>query len=139
MENTRKFETYNREIQKFIIDMGMYEYKRRGLANLSDDEVIMKINSINKSDSDDFYQDKIKLLEETINKYKKEQELTYERHQNELKERKAKVRAYVDDVLAYQDDENAPLPTNQDKQQLIQGLREHMGPGFRDSEIPADL
>ena len=65
--------------------------------------------------------------------------LQEEIHQNELKERKAKVRAYVDDVLAYQDDENAPLPTNQDKQQLIQGLREHMGPGFRDSEIPEDL
>ena len=69
----------------------MYEYERRDFTNLSDNEVIMKINSINKSDSDDFYQDKIRLLEETMNKYKKEQELSYGRHQDELKEKESQI------------------------------------------------
>ena len=60
MEKSNEFITYNEDIQNFIINIGLYGFKRLDFCNLSEEEIIMKINCINKDGSDDFYQEKIK-------------------------------------------------------------------------------
>ena len=46
MDSLKEFETYSNCIQVFMKQIGLFEYKLLELSNLSDEESIMKINSI---------------------------------------------------------------------------------------------
>jgi hypothetical protein len=88
MDSLKEFETYSNCIQVFMKQIGLFEYKRLELSNLSDEESIMKINSMTNEKAIEFYQEKLKQHETTTNNYKEEIERVNELHKDELEETK---------------------------------------------------
>jgi len=91
MEYPRVFTKSSKVTQKYIINIGSAMFVQLGLDKMSDEEVLMKFNSINQNGFDEVYQEKIDKLEDNVKELKKEKKLSDKDHQDELKEKRAQL------------------------------------------------
>ena len=99
METPQVYSNGSEDIKKIIIQFGSAVFNLLNLNCLTMDEIIARFKSINNNDIDELYQEKIKNLEKSISGLKKDLNLSYESHKNELEIVKNQVKErYINEI-----------------------------------------
>ncbi len=99
METPQVYSNGSEDIKKIIIQFGSAVFNLLNLNCLTVNEIIARFKSINNNDIDELYQEKIKNLEKSISGLKKDLNLSYESHKNELETVKNQVKErYINEI-----------------------------------------